>query len=347
MRKLNIQFTSQVGQTSIDRIECILVEVIFRIQPFFLQLSPKGLGNVQMRRIRRKKKNEQSSILPILNTLLHCLRFMYTCIIQYNECFLGYCKGKIFQMFYDKVRIYVLFGCDPPTLVLSAYKSKAVEFIGLFGKNADILTRKLPTVRHIAFTAHMGFIPIKKVYFSFHTQLLKLFQFFYLKFIMLGLRFALASPSYTFISAAKLFKKILNVLSQTLFPLCCSHRALAVRMRCRLALMAERIASLSSLSTIIGFLPRPGLVCKPEMPSELYRFSHVLTLTLHMPVILPTSFEVRPSDFNNMLWQRIRKQWLLPSLRPSASSRRCSNDKIGVFTRPIWTQRYKIMKTIF
>ena len=56
---------------------------------------------------------------------------------------------------------------------------------------------------------------------------------------------------------------------------------------------------------------------------------------------LPTSLEVRLSDFNNTLWQRIRKLWLLPSLTPASNSLRCSRVSVGVFTRPIMGHKDK------
>ena len=88
MREINTQFGTQTSQTLIGCIvKSILVEIIFRIEPFFLQLSLKRFGNIQMRRVGMKKENEQSSFLPIGDTLLNQFRFMYTCIIQYKKCF--------------------------------------------------------------------------------------------------------------------------------------------------------------------------------------------------------------------------------------------------------------------
>jgi hypothetical protein len=63
-----------------------------------------------------------------------------------------------------------------------------------------------------------------------------------------------------------------------------------------------------------------------------------------MLVIEPTALEVRPSDFNSTLWQRIRKLWLLPSLIPSANSLRCAGLSKGVFTRPIMETKIQIIK---
>ena len=60
-----------------------------------------------------------------------------------------------------------------------------------------------------------------------------------------------------------------------------------------------------------------------------------------MPVMLHTSLEVRPSDFSNIHWQRIRKQWLLPSLIPDANSLRCDGVSEGILTRPILERKDK------
>lgn len=63
-------------QTRVDslfgdiRFKGILVDIIFRVLPFFLQFSPKSFSDVQGRGIGRKKENEQSPFPPIRNPLL-------------------------------------------------------------------------------------------------------------------------------------------------------------------------------------------------------------------------------------------------------------------------------------
>jgi hypothetical protein len=181
----------------------------------------------------------------------------------------------------------------------------------------------------------MGFIPVIQVYPAFPAHLFKFTKLLLLKVVMRCKRLSFGATPYPLISSAKLFKKVLNVLSLTLFPLFDSHSAFAVRIRYRLAFMAARILSLSSSILRTALRPRPALVYNPDRPSDLYRLSQLLTLTWHMPVIAPASFEVRPSDFSNTLWQRIRKLWLLPSFNPFSNSLRCAGDRTGVFTRPI------------
>jgi hypothetical protein len=336
MRKLNIQTLTQAGHASIDSIkEVVLIKIILRIEPFFLQLPPHRFSNIQMGRIWWEKENVQSSFLPIGNAFLNGFCLVYTGIIQHHNRFLAYLKRKIFHIFQYKLSINIAFGNFPPATALPVYKAKAVELICFFRKDADFFIRKLPTVRDISFAAYMGLISIIQVNLSLSTDLLKFLNLLYLKTVMFLKRLSFGTPSYPFISSAKLFKKALKVLSLTLLPLFASHSAFAVRIRCRLVFMASRILSLSSSRLRTDLRPRPDLVYKPDIPSDLYRLSQLLTLIWHMPVIEPTSFEVRPSDFSKTLWQRIRKLWLLPSFNPASNSLRCHEVRIGVFTRPI------------
>ena len=335
MREINFQIYPHTGEASIGCVkEFILAQIIFWIEPFLFQFSPKGFGNIQMWRIRRQKENVQSSFLPIGYPLLDNLRFMYSRIIQNYTCCFTYFKRKFFQIFQNKSCVDIFFAHQPSTMILSADEPQTINLKGFFGEDTNFLIRELPSIRNIAFTAHMRFIPVIKVYCLAKAQLFKFFELFNLQLVMFRDRATFWAASYTLISSAKLFKKLLKVLLHTFFPLCRSHSALAVCIRCRLALRAERIASLSC-SSMVGLRPRPGLVNNPCKPSVLYRLTHVSTLTLHMPTMMPTSWEVRPSDFNNILWQRIRKQWLLPFLNPDSNSLRCSEVRQGVFTRPI------------
>ena len=341
MREINFQIYPHICQTSVDCIkEFILFQIIFRVKPFFFQFSPKRFGNIQVRTIRWEVENIQSSLQPIRYPFFDGFSFMYFGIIQNYECYFLYFKRHLLQIFQNKLGVNI-FRCHlPPALIFSGDESQTVHLVGFFGAYANFFIRKLPSVRNIAFATYMRFISVIKVYCSAKAQLFKFFEFFNLKLVMFRQRATFRTAPYTLISSAKLFKKRLKVLLDTLLPLSCSHSALAVCKRCRLALMAKRTASLS-LSSITGLRPRPGLVDKPCKPSALYRLTHVFTLTWHMPVILPTSLEVRPSDFSKIQWQRIRKQWLLPSLIPDSNSLNCTGVSIGVFTRPILGRKDK------
>lgn len=336
MREINFHILSHSGHASVERIsKIILCQVIWRIEPFFLQLSPEAFRYIQMRGIRRQEEQVQSPFLPIGDSFPYDFGLMDACVIQYNKCFTPDAKGKSFQEIQDNSGFDII-PCDlPDVVVLPVNEPQTVELVGFFAQEANILPGKLPAVRDIAFAAHMRLIPIIKIDAAFGTQRFEFPQLFYLKMVVFLHWLAFRATPYLFISSAKVFKKALKVVSPTFFPLSASHCALAMRMRCRLALMAARMESLSSTIERTGFLPRPDLVCKPDMPSLLYRLTQLFTLMAHMPVTVPTSLDLNPSALRRMLWQRIRKQWLGSSLNPCSNSLRCSDVSIGLFTRPI------------
>ena len=82
-----------------------------------------------------------------------------------------------------------------------------------------------------------------------------------------------------------------------------------------------------------GLRSCPALLCEPEISSDLKRLTQWLILILLMPVIKPISLELRPSAFNRMTWQRVRKQWLSPFFRPSSNAWCSISKRCGVFTR--------------
>lgn len=132
----------------------------------------------------------------------------------------------------------------------------------------------------------------------------------------------LGTFSYTSISRANADKKALNVLSHASFPDAFCHASLAFITRCLSCSIALQTAS-SSEQSIIGLRPRPRRVSKPVMPSVSKRFTHELTDIWVMSVCNPTSFEVKPCDFNRIARQRIRYAWLLPLRKPDSNCRRC------------------------
>lgn len=342
MREINPLSLAYICHTSVECIaQCVFTQIIFWVKPFFLELPPQGFCNIQMWRIWRQKKEKQSSFLPIRNSFKNIFCFVYSRIIQDNKSSTVYLKRKFLEETQDKRCVDILLGDLPIASTLSVNKSEAVELIRLFREKTNIFIRKLPTIRNITFAANMGFIPVIKVYFISSAHILKFLEFLNLKPVMFSQGLPFGSSPYTFISSAKAFKKILKVLSLTCLPLFDSHSALAVRIRCRLALMAAKIEVLSASSERTALRPRPGLVAKPDRPSDWYRLTQLFMLTAHKPVIEPTSFEVRPSDLSKILWQRCRKQWLLPSLKPFSSAWRCVAVKAGVLTRPIGRRRYE------
>ncbi len=57
MGKINFEVLIQASQAPVSWVkESILVEIVFRVQPFFLQFSPKGFSDVQVRGIGGEEK---------------------------------------------------------------------------------------------------------------------------------------------------------------------------------------------------------------------------------------------------------------------------------------------------
>ena len=87
---------------------------------FVFQLSPESLANVQMRRIGRQIKDEQSSPLPRLDSLPHWFAVMNPCVIQYYNRYLSDRKAKALKLFNDKLAADCLLAHRCPTLIASA-----------------------------------------------------------------------------------------------------------------------------------------------------------------------------------------------------------------------------------
>jgi hypothetical protein len=68
--KVDSEVFANIFHTAIDGIEeRFSFRIVFGVQPFFLEFPPECFGNVQVRRIGRKKESEQSSCLLRTQTL--------------------------------------------------------------------------------------------------------------------------------------------------------------------------------------------------------------------------------------------------------------------------------------
>lgn len=197
---------------------------------------------------------------------------------------------------------------------------------------------KLPAIGNIALATYPTFIAIKQVNQARFGEFFQFMQISLFKGINGRIRLAFAALPYPFISSPKTFKNRRKVSRLTDLPLLVSHSAFAVSKRCRCFFTSATISVSSVCLSILGLQPRPGFIRSPVIPSDLYRFSQLFTLTWLMPTILPTSFESRPSAFNNMVWHRFRRLGLSLFLKSVSNSVRSDSLRIGVLTRPIGTK---------
>lgn len=342
MTKIDPDLLSQCCQPPVSSIkELVLFHIVLRINPFFLELPPYGFRNIQMWRIWGQESNEQSPLVPERHPFHYASGLVNTGIIQYQYGLLLDAQRKPFQELNDHTGPDVTFGHYPHVPALPVDKAQYIDFIGFLYRYMNILAGKLPTVRHIALRTNMRFISIIKVNLSGLAQMFEFRYHSYLMVVIFRIRLTFGTCSYPFISSVNTFKKRRRVLSLIDFPRLASHSALAVCRRWRWDLTAASKPSFSSTSKT-GFRPCPGLLLKPDMPSSLKRLIQWLTLTLLMPVIKPTSFELRPSDLSSTTWQRVRKQWLGPVFKPCSKDARSCGDSCGVLTLPM-PQRYEII----
>lgn len=323
MGKIDIEFGSKRCQRTVGCIEQrIRGAIIRRSEPFALEDSPECLGDIQMRTVRRKEKEIQSTFLPYRTEFPHELASVDACIVKDNKSVFTDTERKSIKKVGNLISGHVLSCGESFISIVAVYHAENIESQTSLRWDIDILTAELPTVWHISLSADMAFISIIKVDETVFFLLCEFLQLLGLIRIELRRGFPLRTFSYTSISRAKADKKALKVLSEASFPEACCHASFAFFTLCLSFSMALRTAS-SSEQSIIGFRPRPGRVSSPLIPSVSKRFTQELTDIWVMSVCSPTCSEVRPVDFRSTARQRMRYAWLLPLRKPSSSCRRC------------------------
>ncbi len=331
MRIVYSQSSPDLCQRSVSGIEkCFSAGVILWPEPLSFYYSPKGLGNVQVRRVRWNIEEKESPLFPNSAPLSNLYVPMYAGIIKYNNRFFIDFKGVLFEKVDNFLCINGLICTESLEVIVTVNHSKDIQPFGSFRWYIYILSEELPTVWNVAFIKNMRFIAVKEVNFSFAVKCFKFLQL--LGFVSIELR-RRDSPwtfSYTSISCANADKKRLNVKSLASLPEQFCHASLAKRTLCRSDSIALRTAS-SSEQSIMGLWPCPGRVCKPLMPEASNLFTQPLTLWAVISVCSPTCTELKPSDLSKMQRQRIRKQWLSPLRKPKISAFRSDSVNVNVF----------------
>lgn len=334
MFEINKEILPQCGEGFFCCVEKLLsTNIVFRLNPLSLEHSPYGFCNIQVRGVRRKIEQEESSLLPKWSSLLKTLGTMNAGIVQYKKCLFTYFEGEVFQKLHDFLGIHIFLRAKLETFTFPVYHGKAIQSCGSLGKDTDLFSWELPSIRDIALRTHMRFIPVVQINLSASCKILQFKEFLSLTLINSLGGFTLGSFPYTFISSAKLFKKRWNVRRLTVLPLDASQAAFAACTFCRSALIAARTDS-SSVSLISGLRPCPGFVYKLEMPSAWYRFTQWLTEAKVMSVKEPAVAALNPFALRRTAMQRIRKQWLSPLRYPNSRVWRASGVRSNFFIRP-------------
>ncbi len=333
-----------VRQSSIGGIEKhVGSHVILWPYPLSFEDAPECFRDVQLRRIRRQEEEEKTSPLPYWTEFPYLLVPMDGSVVKYDKGIHFQAEGDFIEETYDLVCRHPVECGESLVTVVTVYHPKDVEACDPLGRDIHVLTPQLPAVRDVSFRTCVALIGIIEPYASIRRLSLKFLQLPDLVFIELRRGYSPWAFPYTLISCANADKKRLNIELLTSFPEAFSHAALALPTLCLSCSIARRTAS-SSEQSMIGFLPRPGRVFNPSMPSDLNRFIQAFTLTWLISVCAPAATEDRPSAFSSTARQRIRKQCFPPKRNPLSSERRSASVSSNTFDFPIM---YKTEKTRF
>lgn len=150
--EVNKMGLSQSCQTSVDSIEKVVSRgIIRRLDPLLLKHSPKGLGNVQMRGIRRQEEKVKTPFLPNLSHFPHIFASVNLCVVKHNECVLSYYKGEPVKEICDSFGSHAFGGTETVIAAVVVNHSPDIEPCASVRGNGDVFPRKLPAVWHIPF----------------------------------------------------------------------------------------------------------------------------------------------------------------------------------------------------
>lgn len=334
--KVHIQDFSHISQGSVCSIEQIVfANIILWLYPLSLKYSPKRFGKVEVWRVRGKKKDEESPLLPKLAMAHHFSCPVNPCVIKYDNSLLADAKRQAVKILDDFFRVDG-FSCGKTIIIgVPVDYAKAIESEFLVGRDIIVLSPERPPVRHIAAGAYMGFIPVVKVYEALRMFIFKFLQLLALVGVELRRGLSPWTFPYTSISCTNADKKRRNVSSEAVLPEDASQAAFAAFTLCRSASMALRIVSSSACLLIMGLAPCPGRFSSPSMPSARNRSTHLLIDCWHKSTFNPICGELKPCDFNRTAWQRWRRKCARPCLYPFSRTRICSADKSIVLIFPI------------
>ncbi len=321
MRVVDEQRCTDRSQSPVGGVEeGIGGHIVLRTYPLSLEYAPQCLGDVEVWRIGREVEEEKSPALPDRPQLLDELASVDAGVVKHDDGVpFPRPEGHPVEEVCQLLGGYAAFRGEAFVPVVPCGHAEYVEACYLLGRDVDVLSRELPSVRDVALGADVALVGIVEVYPSVFRLLFKFLQLLGLVLVEPRRGFSPWAFPYTLISCANADKKRLNVDSLASLPLACCHASRALPTLCRSCSIARRTASSSELS-MMGLRPRPGRVSRPLIPSSLYRLNHLLTVCCSISVLSPTSEADRPSAFKSTAKHLILKQCLLPWRYPLSSS---------------------------
>lgn len=172
MAKVNIQLCSYSRQSPVGSIkERFSSGIVLWSEPFPFHNTPQSLHNIQMRRIRGDVEEKEATFFPYGTHSLYFLITMYTCIVKHDKCL----SVELERESVEKINYFLCIdrftGAEPFKAVIPVNHPKDVESFGSFGRNVNVFSGKLPSVRDIAFRTYMRLVTIEEVDCSFSKVL--------------------------------------------------------------------------------------------------------------------------------------------------------------------------------
>ena len=233
MRIVYFQISPDCRQGPVRGIEeRVRAGIVLWPEPLSFHYPPKGLDNVQVRGIGRDVEKKEPSFFPDRAHLPNFCIPMHAGIVEHDKGLFVDSEGILFEKINDFLGINGLTRAETLEAVVAVNHSKDIEPFGSFRWYIYVFSRKLPSVRDVAFGADMRFISIEEIDFSLGVKLFKFLQLPGLVLVELRRGHTPWTFSYTSISCAKADKKRLNVKSPASFPEDFCHASLAARAFC-------------------------------------------------------------------------------------------------------------------
>lgn len=304
--------------------ERVCVNIMMRLDPFGFKYSPQSLGNIEMRGVRWKEKDVESSLSPSIGRFFHFASGVDAYVVKDDECWPGNGHGEVIDELSHVLCLYALTAGKSMIDIITADHTEDIEPGGFHGRHEDILSGKLPAVWHISLCAYMTFISEEKIDESLIVQIFKFLQLFALDRMELRRGCYPWTSGDTLISCARTSKKRLKVIWLAFLPEAFSHMDLADFTLWRSCDTASR-TNASSEQSIMGLRPCPGLVFNPDIPFSEYLFVQLNTDGTATSSFRATSALERCSLLSSMARHRKRYLWSDPYLYPASSCKRSSS----------------------
>ena len=313
----------QSCEPSVDSIEKVVNrDLIRRLDPLFLGHSPKSLGYVEMRGIRRQKEKVESPFLPYLSHFLHIFASVYLGVVKYDECVLPYCKGEPVNEIRDALGRHVFGGAEAMVPAAVVNHSPDIEPCSPIRWYGDVFAGELPAVRHISFCTGEGAVSEIEINKAFTPLLCRLLQLLLLISVELRRGCPFGRFPYTSRFCAKADKKALYVSRHASLPVACRHLSLTF-MTLSLPFSIASLTASSSDESMMRLASWPGLFRRPSTPGSRYRLTQRLTFGSEHDGFTAISFEDRPLALYNIIRLRFCMNSLGSKCSMYSNSTRC------------------------